>query len=134
MTESFEADNKASAELLAEATQARNGGAIGVAHRAVGATLLYGGLFHKARRQFDEATSLLRTTDDAELARRFNGGPRAAAHILRAVAAWVTSDFDAAASDAQEAVAQAERADDAMSEATSMGGRRPSGPFAETRC
>jgi len=37
-TESFEAASKASAALLAEASQARNGGAIGVAHRAVGAT------------------------------------------------------------------------------------------------
>ena len=113
-TESFEAASKASAALLAEATQARNRGVIGVAHRAVGATLLYGGLFHEAKHQFDEATSLLASTDDPELARRFNGGPRAAAHSLRAMAAWMTSDFDAAARDAQEAVAEAERADDAM--------------------
>jgi hypothetical protein len=112
-TESFEAGSKASAELLAEATQARNGGAMGVAHRAVGATLLYGGLFQEAKRQFDKATSLLRSTDDAELA-RFNGGPRAAAQILRAIASWATSDFDAAPCDVQEATAQAERADDAM--------------------
>jgi hypothetical protein len=33
---------------------------------------------------------------------------------LRALAAWVTSDFDAAALDALEAAAEAERADDAM--------------------
>ncbi|HYC25121.1 MAG TPA: hypothetical protein VEC58_03695, partial [Roseiarcus sp.] len=113
-TESFEAASKASAALLAEATQARNGGAIGVAHRAVGATLLYGGLFHDAKCQFDQATSLLGKTDDAELARRFNGSPRAAARSLRAMAAWATSDFDLAARDAQEAEAEAERADDAM--------------------
>ena len=115
-TESFEAGSKASAALLAEATHAANGRAKGVAHRAVGATLLYGGLFHEAKRQFDQATSLLETTDDAELARRFNGSPRAAALILRALAAWVTSDFDAAARDAQEAAAEAERADDAMTQ------------------
>jgi hypothetical protein len=71
-------------------------------------------LFHEAKRQFDEATSLLGTTDDAQLARRFNGGPRAAAHILRAMAAWATSDFERAARDAQEAAAEAERADDGM--------------------
>jgi hypothetical protein len=53
---------------------------------------------------------------DAELARRFNGSPRAAALILRALAAWVTSDFDAAARDAREAAAEAERADDAMTQ------------------
>ena len=94
-TESFEAASKASAALLAEATQARNGGATGVAHRAVGATLLYGGFFHEAKRHFDQVTSLLASTDDPELAGRFNGDPRAAAHILRALAAWVTSDFDA---------------------------------------
>jgi hypothetical protein len=35
---------------------------------------------------------------------------------LRALAAWVTSDFDAAARDAQEAAAEAERADDAMTQ------------------
>ena len=81
-TDSFEAASKAAAALLAEAMQARNGGAIGVAHRAVGATLLYGGLFHEAKHQFDEVTSPLASTDDPELARRFNGGPRAAAHIL----------------------------------------------------
>ena len=115
-TDSFEAGSKAAAALLAEATQSRNGGAVGVAHRAVGATLLYGGLFHEAKRQFDEATSLLGMTDDAELARRFNGGPRAAAHILRAIAAWMTSDFGSAARDEQEAVAEAERADDAMTQ------------------
>jgi hypothetical protein len=67
-----------------------------VAHRAVGATSLYGGFFHEAKRQFDEATSPLGTTDDAERARRFNGGSRAAAHILRAMAAQATSDFDPA--------------------------------------
>ena len=115
-TETFEAGSKASAALLAEATHAGNGRAKGVAHRAVGATLLYGGLFHEAKRQFDWVTSLLETTDDAELARRFNGSPRAAALILRALAAWVTSDFDAAARDAQEAAAEAERADDAMTQ------------------
>jgi hypothetical protein len=115
-TESFEAASKASAALLAEATPAPNGGAIGVAHRAVGATLLYGGFFHDAKRQFDDVTSLLASADDAELARRFNGDPRAAAHILRALAAWFTSDFDAAARDAQEAAADAERADDAMTQ------------------
>jgi predicted ATPase len=115
-TESFEAASKASAALLAEATPAPNGGAIGVAHRAVGATLLYGGFFHDAKRQFDDVTSLLASADDAELARRFNGDPRAAAHILRALAAWFTSDFDAAARDAQEAAAEAERADDAMTQ------------------
>jgi class 3 adenylate cyclase/predicted ATPase len=115
-TDSFEAGRKSAAAFLAEATQARSGGAMGVAHRAVGATLLYGGLFHEAKRQFDEVTSLLASTDDAELARRFNGDPRAAAHILRAMAAWVTSDFVAAARDAQEAAAEAERADDAMTQ------------------
>ena len=113
-TESFEAATKASAALLAEATQARNRGVIGVAHRAVGATLLYGGLFDEAKHQFDEATSLLASSDEAELAQRFNGGPRAAVHSLRAVAAWMTSDLDAAARDAQDAVAEAEGADDAM--------------------
>ena len=87
-TDSFEAGRKSAAAFLAEATQARSGGAMGVAHRAVGATLLYGGLFHEAKRQFDEVTSLLASTDDAELARRFNGDPRAAAHILWAMAAW----------------------------------------------
>ena len=115
-TDSFEAGSKAAAALLAEATRARSDGATGVAHRAVGATLLYGGFFHEAKRQFDEVTSLLATTDDPELARRFNGGARAAAHILRAISAWVTSDFDAAARDAQEAAAEAERADDAMTQ------------------
>jgi hypothetical protein len=89
-------------------------------------------LFHEAKRQFDEATSLLGTTDDAELARRFNGGPRAAAHILRAMAAWATSDFERAARDAQEAAAEAERADDGMTRGYVYGGRRPSGAFAET--
>ena len=113
-TESFEAASKASAALLAEATQARSRGVIGVAHRAVGATLLYGGMFDEAKHQFDEATSLLTSSDEPELAQRFNGGPRAAVHSLRAVAAWVTSDFDAAARYAQEAVAEAEGADDAM--------------------
>jgi hypothetical protein len=102
--------------LLAEATQARNRSAIGVAHRAMGATMLYGGLFHDAKREFDEAISLLGTTDDAELARRFNGAPRAAAHIQRAMAAWVTSEFDQAAKDAEEATAEAERAADAMTQ------------------
>jgi len=63
-----------------------------------------------------QSISLLGTTDDAELAWRFNGAPRAAAHILRGLAAWVTSDFDAAARDAQEAAAEAERADDAMTQ------------------
>jgi len=115
-TEGFEAGSKASAALLAEATHAGNGRAKGVAHRAVGATLLYGGLFHEAKRQFDQVTSLLETKDDAEFARRFNGSPRAAALILRALAAWVTSDFDAAARDAQEAAAEAEHADDAMTQ------------------
>jgi hypothetical protein len=113
-TESFEAGSKTAAALLAEATQARDNGAIGVAHRALGATLLYGGLFREAKREFDEATSLLGTTDDAELARRFNGSPLAASFILRALAAWTMSDFDLAARDAQEAEAEAERADDAM--------------------
>ena len=92
-------------------------GTIGVAHRAVGATLLYGGFFHEAEHQFDEVTSLLASTDDPEFARRFNGGPRAAAHILRAISAWLTSDFDAAARVAQEAAAEAERADDADQDA-----------------
>jgi class 3 adenylate cyclase/predicted ATPase len=113
-TESFEAASKASAALLAEATQARNRGVIGVAHRAVGATLLYGGLFDEAKHQFDEATPLLASSDEAELAQRFNGGPRAAVHSLRAVAAWVTSDFDAAARYAQEAAAEADDANAAM--------------------
>jgi predicted ATPase len=115
-SQSFEAGSKAAAALLAEATQAQDGGSIAVAHRAVGATLLYGGLFREAKREFDKATSLLGITDDAELARRFNGSPRAAVHILRAMAAWVTSDFDATARDADEAAAQAERADDAMTQ------------------
>jgi hypothetical protein len=110
-TESFEAASKASAALLAEATQARNDGAIAVAHRTIGATLLYGGLFDEAKRQCDQATSLLGSTDDADLARRFNGSPRAAARILRAFAAWATSDFNLAARDAQEAAEEAERAD-----------------------
>ena len=110
-TESFEASSKASAALLAEATQARNAATIAVAHRAIGATLLYGGLFDEAKRQCDQATSLLGSTDDADLARRFNGSPRAAAQILRAFAAWATSDFNQAARDAQEAAAGAERAD-----------------------
>ena len=110
-TESFEASSKASAALLAEATQARNAATIAVAHRAIGATLLYGGLFDEAKRQCDQATSLLGSTDDADLARRFNGSPRAAAQILRAFAAWATSDFNLAARDAQEAAAGAERAD-----------------------
>ena len=110
-TESFEASSKASAALLAEATQARNAATIAVAHRAIGATLLYGGLFDEAKRQCDQAMSLLGSTDDADLARRFNGSPRAAAQILRAFAAWATSDFNLAARDAQEAAAGAERAD-----------------------
>ena len=121
-TESFEAASKASAALLAEATQARNDGAIAVAHRTIGATLLYGGLFDEAKRQCDQATSLLGSTDDADLARRFNGSPRAAAQILRALAAWVTSDFNAAARDAQEAAAEAERAD-AMTRGYVLDGR-----------
>jgi hypothetical protein len=37
--------------LLAEATQTRNAAAIGAAHRAIAATLLYGGLFQEAKRQ-----------------------------------------------------------------------------------
>ena len=113
-TESFEEASKAAAALLAEATEARNANAMGVAHRAMGATLLYAGSFHEAKREFDEAISLLGTTDDAELAWRFNGAPRAAAHILRAIAAWVMSEFDQAAKDTDEATAAAERADDAM--------------------
>ena len=113
-TESFEEASKAAAALLAEATEARNANALGVAHRAMGATLLYAGSFHDAKREFDAAISLLGTTDDAELARRFNGAPRAAAHILRAIAAWVMSEFDQAAKDTDEATAAAERADDAM--------------------
>jgi predicted ATPase len=113
-TESFEAASKASAALLAEAMQARSRGVIGVAHRAVGATLLYGGLFDEAKHQFDKATSLLASSDEPELAQRFNGGPRAAVHSLRAMAAWATSDFDAAARDARDAVVEAEGADDAM--------------------
>ena len=113
-TESFEEASKAAAALLAEATEARNTNAMGVAHRAMGATLLYAGSFHEAKREFDEAISLLGTTDDAELAWRFNGAPRAAAHILRAIAAWVMSEFDQAAKDTDEATAAAERADDAM--------------------
>jgi len=100
-TETFEAASKASAALLAEATQARNDGAIAVAHRTIGATLLYGGLFDEAKRQCDQAMSLLGSTDDADLARRFNGSPRAAAQILRAFAAWATSDSNLAARDAQ---------------------------------
>jgi hypothetical protein len=48
--------------------------------------LLYGGFFHEAKRQFDDVTSLPASTEDPELARRFNGDPRAAAHILRALA------------------------------------------------
>ena len=113
-TESFEEASKAAAALLAEATEARNANAMGVAHRAMGATLLYAGLFPNAKREFDVAISLLGTTDDAELAWRFNGAPRAAAHILRAIAAWVMSEFDQAAKDTDEATAAAERADDAM--------------------
>jgi tetratricopeptide (TPR) repeat protein len=113
-TESFEEASKAAAALLAEATEARNANAMGVAHRAMGATLLYAGSFHEAKREFDEAISLLGTTDDAELAWRFNGAPRAAAHILRAIAAWAMSEFDQAAKDTDEATAAAERADDAM--------------------
>ena len=96
-TESFEEASKAAAALVAEATEARNANAMGVAHRAMGATLLYAGSFHDAKREFDAAISLLGSTDDAELARRFNGAPRAAAHILRAIAAWVMSEFDQAA-------------------------------------
>jgi hypothetical protein len=115
-TESFEAGRKASVALLAEAAQARNGSAIGVAHRAMGATMLFGGLFHDAKREVDEAISVLGTTDDAELARRFNGAPRAAAHILRGIAAWVMSEFEQAAKDAEEATAEAERAADAMTQ------------------
>jgi predicted ATPase len=115
-TEGFEAGRKASEALLAEAAQARNGSPIGVAHRAMGATLLYGGLFHDAKREFDEAISRLGTTDDAELARRFNGAPAAAAHILRAIAGWVTSEFDQAAKDVEEATAEAERAGDVMTQ------------------
>jgi hypothetical protein len=113
-TESFEAAKKASAALLAEATQSGIGRDMGAACRAVGATLLYGGHFQEAKRECDEAASLLETGDDPDLARRFNGGPRAAAHSLRAMAAWITSDFDAAARDAKEAAAEAERAGDAM--------------------
>ena len=110
-TEGFEAGSKASAALLAEPTHAGNGRCSKASRTgAVGATLLYGGLFHEAKRQFDQVTSLLETTDGAELARRFNGSPRAAALILRALAAWVTSDFDAAARDAREAAAEVQRA------------------------
>jgi predicted ATPase len=115
-TESFEEASKAAAALLAEATEARDANVMGVAHRAMGATFLYGGLFHDAKGEFDEAISLLGTTDDAELARRFNGAPRAAAHILRAIAASVTSEFEEAAKDAEEATAEAERAADAMTQ------------------
>ena len=113
-TESFQEASKAAAALLAEATEARNADVMRVAHRAMGATLLYAGSFHDAKREFDEAVSLLGTAGDAELARRFNGAPRAAAHILRAITAWVMSEFDQAAKAAGEATAEAERADDAM--------------------
>jgi class 3 adenylate cyclase/predicted ATPase len=115
-TDGFEAARKTSASLLAEATRMGNGRDIGAARRAVGATLLYGGYFHEAKLECDEAASLLGTTDDPKLARRFNGDPRAAAHSLRAIAAWITSDFDAAARDAKEAAAAAERATDAMTQ------------------
>jgi hypothetical protein len=47
-TESFEAGSKAAAALLSEAMQAQDGGSMAVAHRAIGATLLYGGLFREA--------------------------------------------------------------------------------------
>jgi class 3 adenylate cyclase/predicted ATPase len=115
-TESFEAGSKAAAVLLSEATQAQDAGSMAVAHRAIGATLLYGGLFREAKREFDEVSSLLGTMDDAELARRFNGSPRAASLILRALAAWVISDFDLAGRDVEEAAAEAERADEAMTQ------------------
>jgi hypothetical protein len=48
------------------------------------------------------------------------------------MAAWATSDFERAARDAQEAAAEAERADDGMTRGYVYGGRRPSGAFAET--
>jgi class 3 adenylate cyclase/predicted ATPase len=115
-TDGFEAARKTSASLLAEATRMGNGRDMGAARRAVGATLLYGGYFHEAKLACDEATSLLGTTDDPKLAPRFNGDPRAAAHSLRAIAAWITSDFDAAARDVKEAAAEAERATDAMTQ------------------
>jgi predicted ATPase len=115
-TESFEAASKASAALLMEATQAQNRGVIGVAHRAIGATLLYGGLFDEAKHQFEEATSLLASSNESELAQRFNGAPRAAAHILRAIAAWVIAKFDQAVKDTDEARSAAERAADAMTQ------------------
>jgi class 3 adenylate cyclase/tetratricopeptide (TPR) repeat protein len=115
-TEGFEAGRKTAAALLAEATQAGKAVGIGTAHRAAGATLLYGGFFHEARRQFDAAEPLLGTTNDRELARRFNGSPRAAAHMLGAMTAWITSDFGAAAREAEAAAADAERAADAMTQ------------------
>jgi class 3 adenylate cyclase/predicted ATPase len=111
----FEAGREAAEAMLAEATRMGDPAVTGVAHRALGATLLYGGGFEEAKRHLDSAVALLEPISDAELAQRSNGSPLAAARILRALAAWATLDPDRADSEASHAIAEAERIGDAAS-------------------
>jgi predicted ATPase len=101
--------------MLAESARRGDPTAAGVAHRAMGASLLYGGAFAEAIEHLDRAIALLETADSPELALRFNASPLAAAWILRALAAFATLDPDRAAAEAWRAVAAAESIGDAAS-------------------
>ena len=111
----FEPGREAAKAMLADATRMGDPAATGVALRALGATLLYGGGFEEAKRHLDSAVALLEPISNPELAQRSNGSPLAAARILRALAAWATLDPDRANSEASHAIAEAERIGDAAS-------------------
>jgi len=114
--EGFAPGRLAAEDMLAESARTGDPAAAGVAHRAMGASLLYGGAFAEAIEHLDRAVALLETADSPELALRFNASPLAAARILRALAAFVTLDPDRAASEARRAVAEAESIGDAASQ------------------
>ena len=111
----FEPGREAAEAMLADATRMGDLAATGVALRALGATVLYGGGFEEAKRHLDSAVALLEPVSNPELAQRCNGSPLAAARILRALAAWATLDPDRADSEASHAIAEAERIGDAAS-------------------
>jgi class 3 adenylate cyclase/tetratricopeptide (TPR) repeat protein len=114
--EGFAPGREAAEEMLAESARTGDPAAAGVAHRAMGASLLYGGAFAEAIEHLDKAVAMLETADSPELALRFNASPLAAARILRALAAFVTLDPERAASEARRAVVAAERIGDAASQ------------------
>jgi hypothetical protein len=107
---------EAAEDMLAESERTGDSTTAGVAHRAMGASLLYGGVFAEAIEHLDKAVAMLEIADSPELALRFNASPLAAARVLRALAAFVTLDPERAASEARRAVAAAERIGDAASQ------------------